>query len=209
MVATNWLKRAVVIAALLALATPGVQASTLNVVGGGLEAGNLNYGCPTAPGTCSGAAQDYTLATNAVALGTITINPAGTEIDIALTVAVANFSGSGGPISFGPVTYLAHLSGPSVITTPTSIDSGFGTGTVSGNVNGNPFSIAAASVGISCTYPGGVGQCGVNFGEGGFSNVLGHDWRHQFNVTVALPEPTTALLIALGLAGLAIRARSP
>jgi hypothetical protein len=208
MVATNWLKRVVVVAGLLAISTTGARALTLNVTGGGLEAGNQNYGCPTAPGTCSLAAQDYTLTGPAIAVGTITINPAGTEIDIALSVASANFTGSGAPISFGPVTYLAHLSGASVITGPGSIDSGFGTGTVSGSVNADPFSVAAANVSISCDFPGGTGQCGVSFGESGFTNVLGNDWRHTFNVTVALPEPSTALLALFGLAGLALRARA-
>jgi hypothetical protein len=82
---------------------------------------------------------------------------------------------------------------------------------VTGDVNGSPFAIAAASVSISCDYPGGTGQCGISFGESGFSNVLGNDWRHMFNVTVQavpVPEPTTGLLIGLGLAGLALRARS-
>ena len=210
MVATNWLKRAAVVAGLLAISATGAQALTLNVTGGGLEAGNQNYGCPTAPGTCSLAAHEYTLTGPAIAVGTITINPAGTEIDIALSVASANFtsSGSGGPISFGPVNYLAHLTGASVVTTPISIDSGFGTGSISGTVNGGALSVAAANVSISCDFPGGTGQCGISFGEGGFTNVLGNDWRHTFNVSVALPEPSAALLALLGLAGFALRARA-
>lgn len=213
MVASKWLGRAAIVAGLLALSTASSQALTLDVTGGGLEADNANYGCPTAPGTCSVAARDYLLTSDALATGTIDINVAGDIIDIELHVASAVFTGSGGPIAFGPITYLATLSGASVSTTPIGpgtggIDSGFGTGSVSGDVNGSPFAVAAASVSISCDYPGGTGQCGISFGESGFTNVEGRDWRHTFNVTVqALPEPTAGLLVALGLAGLALRAR--
>ncbi|MEX2208881.1 MAG: hypothetical protein WEF50_21910 [Myxococcota bacterium] len=213
MVATKWLGRAAIVAGLLAFSTPGAQALTLNVIGGGLEADNANYGCPTAPGTCSVAARDYLLTSDALATGTININAAGDIIDIELHVAGATFTGTGGPITFGPVTYLATLSGPSVSTTPVGpgtggIDSGFGTGSVSGDVNGSPFAVVAAAVSITCEYPGGTGQCGISFGESGFTNVEGRDWRHTFNVSVqALPEPTAGLLVVLGLTALALRLR--
>jgi hypothetical protein len=82
-----------------------------------------------------------------------------------------------------------------------------GFGTVSGDINGSPFAVSPF-VAINCLYPGGAGQCFVTFGEGSFSNLLGHDWKHTFNLTVvALPEPATALLVAFGLAGLLLRAR--
>jgi hypothetical protein len=213
MVATKWLARAAIIAGLFVLATAPAQAVTLNVVSGGLEATNAsNYGCPTAAGTCSLAQRDYALSADALATGTITVNALGTIIDIALYVPSATFTGTGGPVTFGPVTYLATLSA-GVVTTPIGpgvggISSGFGTGSVSGTVNGNPFAVSP-NVSISCSYPGGTGQCGISFGESGFTNVVGRDWRHQFDVTVvaALPEPTTALLVALGLVGLALRSR--
>lgn len=215
MVTTKWLARAATVAGLFALLTTSAQAVTLNIVSGGLGTNvAATYGCPTAAGNCSLAQRDESLLADATAVGSITVNGAGTVVGISLFVGTANFNGTGGPISFGPATYLATLSGASVITTPIGpgtggISSGLGTGTITGNVNGNPFSIPSASVSISCSYPGGTGQCGISFGENGFSNVLGHDWRHQFDVTVvaALPEPTTALLVALGLAGLARRSR--
>ena len=47
MMARRWLRTLGLAAALLALPTAGAQALTLNIVGGGQEAGNLNYGCPT------------------------------------------------------------------------------------------------------------------------------------------------------------------
>ena len=211
MVGIKWLERTVLIAGLLALATTGAQAVTLNITAGGMEATNANYGCPTAPGTCVLAARDYSLVAPAIAIGQIVINPAGTVVAISLSVTSATFSGPGGPISFGPATYLATLSGPSVVTTPIGpgtggISSGFGTGSVSGSANATAFAVSP-NVSISCNYPGGTGQCGITFGEAGFTNVIGHDWRHTFNVTVvqSIPEPTTGLLVVLGLAGLALR----
>ena len=66
MVATKWLARAAMAAGLFALMTTGAGAVTLNVVSGGLEAANANYGCPTAPGNCVLAARDYALASPAI-----------------------------------------------------------------------------------------------------------------------------------------------
>lgn len=212
MVATKWLRRAVLVAGVLAITTTGAQALTLNVTGGGLEADNANYGCPTGAGNCLLAARDYSLVSDAAATGFVSINGAGTILSIELHVAGATFdtTPAGAPVTFGPATYLATITtfsatppGPEV----GGVDYGFGTGSVSGTVNGNPFSESPA-VSISCVYPGGTGQCGITFGESGFSDVLGRDWLHTFNVTVALPEPTTTLLIALGLAGIALRTRS-
>ena len=203
MMARRWLRTLGLAAALLALPTAGAQALTLNIVGGGQEAGNLNYGCPTASGTCGEAARDYSLTAPAAATGSISINDDGTILSIEILSAGSIFdtTPAGSPVSFANVVYEASLT--TFGTSPGSIDFGFGTGSVSGTVNGNPFSVSP-SVSITCLYPG---QCGITFGEGGFTNVLGHDWMHTFNVTVVVPEPAHALLVALGLAGLALRAR--
>jgi hypothetical protein len=212
MVATKWLARAVIVVGLMTLTTAPAQALTLNIVAGGLEADNLNYGCPTAAGICVLAARNYGLAADVTATGSIEIDLTGTIVDIALYVSSATFNptGPGSPITFGPATYLAHLTG--VTTTPIGPGAGgiapkSGTGSVSGDINGSPFSVSPF-VSINCQYPGGAGQCGISFGEAGFTNLLGHDWKHTFNVTVvALPEPATALLVTLGLAGFLLRTR--
>jgi hypothetical protein len=85
---------------------------------------------------------------------------------------------------------------------------GSATGSVEGTAGGNPFSVSPTIVNMQCGIPGGAGTCGLSFRSPGFENVEGHDWVHTFNLTVALPEPTTALLVVLGLAGLALRSRS-
>jgi hypothetical protein len=207
MVATQWLGRAAIIAGLLAFSATAAQALTLNVTSGGLEAGNANYGCPTGAGTCTLAQRNYSLTSDFPAVGTININDAGTILTINLAIGGATFdtSPAGSPISFAAGGYQATLTNFSA--NPTAILFGFGTGSAYGTANGNAFAVSP-SVSISCSFPGGVGQCGVSFGESGFTNVEGHDWLHTFNLTVELPEPTTGLLIGLGLVGLALRARS-
>ena len=203
----HWLKRAAV-AALLVLPAAGAQALTLNVVGGGIEGGTASYGCPTATGTCSIAERDYALVSGGAATGTVSINPAGTLLSIELVVGAALFDDANvltPSSSFSSVTYSATLT--SFGYAGDEISFGLGTGSVSGFVNGNPL-LVSPSVSISCNFPGGTGQCGIAFGEPGFTNVDGRDWRHTFDVTVALPEPASAWLVALGLAGLALRVRA-
>ncbi len=214
--ATKWLHRAVAIAGLWALTTTGASALTLQITSGGLSASNLNYGCPTGSSNCS-LSRDYQLSGLAPATGTIVINDPGTIATISLSIAGATFDplGIGSPIVFGPTTYSATLSGGSLSTTPIGpgtggIDYGFGTGSVTGSADAVGFAVSP-SVNITCAYPGGTGTCGITFSGAAFSGIAGHQWSHTFNVSVAavpLPEPATALLIALAAAGLLIRSRA-
>ena len=106
----------------------------------------------------------------------------------------------------------AAISGASLSTTPVGpgtggIDYGFGTGSVSGTANLSAFGVTP-SVNITCSYPSGIGTCGITFGRTGFTGVEGHAWVHTFNVSVvALPEPATALLVVFAAAGLLLRSR--
>jgi len=211
MVASSWLSRALAVGGLWLLATAGAGAVTLQVVSGGLSATNLNYGCPTGSANCS-ISKDYQLAALAVAAGTIVINPAGTVATISLSIAGATFNpiAPGSPITFGPTTYTGTVSG--LISTPigpgTGSAQGFGTGTVDGTVNSLAFS-ETPNVAINCSYPSGTGTCGIKFGSVGFTDDAAHDWVHTFDLTVTslVPEPTVALLAAIGVAGLLARRR--
>jgi hypothetical protein len=81
---------------------------------------------------------------------------------------------------------------------------GPGAGSVSGTVEGNPFAVLPQISILNC----GGGVCGITFGKTGFTNVEGHDWVHTFNVNVVVPEPMSAVLVALGVAGMLLRSRS-
>ena len=106
MVATKWLARAAIVAGLFALLTTGAQAVTLNVAGGGLgkNVATRTYGCPTAAGNCSLAQRDDIASGGRDGASARSRSTrAGTVIGISLVVGTANFTGTGGPISFGPV----------------------------------------------------------------------------------------------------------
>ena len=211
--ATKWLHRVVTIAGLWALSTTGASALTLQIISGGLSATNLNYACPTGSANCS-VSRDFELSALAPASGSIVIDNTGTVATISLSIAGATFDpiGAGSPIVFGATSYSATISGASLSTTPVGpgtggIDYGFGTGSVSGTANLSAFGVTP-SVNITCSYPSGIGTCGITFGRTGFTGVEGHDWVHTFNVSVvALPEPATALLVVFAAAGLLLRSR--
>ena len=211
--ATKWLHRVVTIAGLWALSTTGASALTLQIISGGLSATNLNYACPTGSANCS-VSRDFELSALAPASGSIVIDNTGTIATISLSIAGATFDpiGAGSPIVFGATSYSATISGASLSTTPVGpgtggIDYGFGTGSVSGTANLSAFGVTP-SVNITCRYPSGIGTCRLTFGRTGFTGVEGHDWVHTFNVSVvALPEPATALLVALAAGLLLLRSR--
>jgi hypothetical protein len=206
---TRWMNRALAAAGLWALSTTGAFALTLQIVGGGMTATNLNYGCPTGAANCQ-TGSDFSLTSAANAAGSIVINDAGTLATITLEVGSVSFTptGGGSPIVFGPVTYTGTAS---VFSTSSSITGlAPGAGVVTGNVNTTPFLVYPSIFNLNCAIPGGTGQCGLTFGRTGFTGVAGHDWVHTFNVTVStvpVPEPATALLVAFGVAGLLLRSR--
>jgi MYXO-CTERM domain-containing protein len=196
-----------------ALAAPFIFNGVVVVSGGGLIAPNANYGCPAGSANCL-TSLDFQLVSSTPASGVIEEGyQPGSSLEvgwISLQIASVTFaptSGSGPNIEFTNLDYEAfvpvqHLS---------LIQSGPGTGTITGMVNGTPFSTASAVYNLACAGSGGGlgfhGQCGVAFGPQLFT-ADGHDWLNTFNVTtVAGPEPELAALVLLGLTGLALRRR--
>lgn len=195
---SKMLNKVVMAASLWALSTTGAWA--LSITSGGLTATNANYGCPTGSPLCQSNA-DYTLSAPANATGSIELNLAGTIATVNMFVSSVTFAptGAGSPITFTGVTYTGTVNVFSVGDVISSL--GPGTSTVSGTVNGNPFSVSPQLAILNCAG----GLCGVTFGKTGFTNVESHDWVHTFNVGV--PEPASALLVLLGVAGLVVRMR--
>ena len=132
--------------------------------------------------------------------------------DIVVTGAVATLSldvasvlfvptGAGSNLEFTNV----HYSGTVNVFSTASIVSqiGFATGSVSGLLDGNPFTAAALVTNLTCATDTFGGSCSVMFGPGGFS-AGGQDWLHTFDVLVKvqipLPEPSLALLALLAAA---------
>jgi len=208
--ATKWLNRALLGAGLLALSTTGAWALpvTLTVVGQGIVATNLTYGCPTGSVNCLASA-DFSLAAPAAATGTIGINAAGTIASIDLHVASATFDDPVALVSvtFAGVDYTGDVAiqtfGPGLYFQNVAVLS---SGTVDGTANTIAFTRSPGISNLNCAVVGGAGQCGFTFGSSGFTNVSGQDWAHTFNVTV-IPEPASALLVALGMLGSLLRAR--
>ncbi|MGH9887153.1 MAG: PEP-CTERM sorting domain-containing protein [bacterium] len=196
-------------ASLWALSTTGAWALSLTITSGGLTAANANYGCPTGSSLCQTNA-DFALSAPANASGTIDINAAGTIATINLYVGSVSFSptGAGSPITFAAATYSGTvnvLSGTGFVSSV-----GPGAGSLSGTVGGSPFSASPSISILNCSVSGSTALCGITFGKAGFTNVADHDWVHTFNVSATsnpVPEPTTALLVVLGAAGLLFRAR--
>jgi hypothetical protein len=188
------------------LATAPSFATTLNVTAQGLVATNANYGCPTGSANCQ-TSLDFQLAGPAAATGSISTNAAGTLATISLDVASATFSPVPGPGSNDVFTNVHYAGTVSVFTTASVISQlSPATGSVSGLLNGTPFTSSSLVLNLTCALSGGTGQCGVAFGPQSFT-VGGQDWLHTFNVVVVTPEPATAMLLCLGLAGLALHRR--
>lgn len=197
--------------ALLLLATsPALAVTNLVVSQDGLTAPHANYGCPAGSADCF-TAMDFQLTGRGDATGSIVLNDAGNLVTISMDIASVSFASvpSGGPTD---VFTNVHYSGTvSVFSTATIISQlSPGTGTVSGLLNGTPFSTPSAVYNLTCALGGITGQCGVAYGPDNFV-AGGQNWLHTFDVLVKpstpAPEPTTLLLVLLGAAGLTLRRR--
>ncbi len=178
-------------------------ALALSVGGPGLDAG---FGCPSGSGTCA-ASQTFSLDAIAAATGSIDFD--GSTLDISLTVAQSDFSGSGGAVTFTNTTYVATgvtgmVGGNTVTLVPFT-----GSVDVDGTLDGVGFNDLAPITTGACTLVGGeLSTCGITFGQTGFTLTADGaptDFVHTFNLT--LPEPGTAMLMALAVVGLGRRFR--
>jgi hypothetical protein len=212
----------------LVLALPASAATiNLTVSSGGIDSSNTRT-CSTS--ACTAAIWSLGSGESYAATGTIAIDTTLNTMTIALAVAtsVIDASGAQTPTDLG-ASSLAFTGGTYTAVVGVT-PSGGGTYTINAGQSaavaftlvqavgagaGAPVSIGAVRLTGSCLVTGGTGQCGLIFGSqgttpfqvggagfGGYSRFV----RHTFNVGV-VPEPTTLLLVAVGLTGLAIRSR--
>jgi hypothetical protein len=164
--------------------------------------------------SCSAASQVFTLSGGAAeVLGTITIDTALLRLSFDLSTTVSHTGSSNGvsTVEFSPVNYdatdlvLSALGGGlfSIVSPSTAAITG---SLVEDAVPVGPFSAPTARVTGQCQVFSGSALCGLTFGGIGFpvgigDPDLGHFFRHTMNLT-AVPEPTSAVLLGLGIAGL-------
>ena len=196
--------------ALWLLATSSAfAATTLYVTQNGLTAPNANYGCPAGSLNCL-TSLDFQLLGHADATGTIVLDDTGTIATISMDVASATFAPSSGVGPNMVFTNVHYAGSVSVFSTSTIISQlGPGSGTVTGSLDGNPFSTSSAVYNLTCAISSGSGQCGVAYGPQSFE-AGGQDGLHTvavFVTTTPLPEPSTLLFGLLGAAGLTLRRR--
>jgi hypothetical protein len=204
-----WNRIAIALGACLLACAPALASTILNVTQNGLTAPNANYGCPAGSANCL-TSLDFQLTGTGAATGSIVLNSAGTLATISMDVASVTFATVPGGGTSDVFTNV-HYSGTVSVFSTASVISQLapGTGTVSGNLNGNPFSSDSAVYNLSCAISGATGQCGVAYGPQTFT-VDGQNWLHTFDVVVTpvtTPEASTLLLVLLGAAGLTLRRR--
>jgi MYXO-CTERM domain-containing protein len=183
---------------------------TFGVTAGGLNAPNANYGCPAGSADCLAAQNELLAGPSSTATGTLTVTDvgAGTQAHISLDVASVSFNGIPG-VPNANFTNLHYDATVSVFSTASVVSQlAPGTGTITGTLNGTPFTTPSAALNLTCAITGTTGQCGMAFGPGQFT-AGGDNWLHTFALVIAqpVPEAGTAAVVLLGLAGLVLSRR--
>jgi len=206
---------------------PAVGASVLTISGGGLTAQDVNFTCLSSEAGLCNSAKEQQLDGVATVTGTITVAGGFAVFDLDLVLAtflkVPSTSGSVETLVFKSMHYTATA--PIFIIGPFDTFILFGAPPV-GAVTGTYDTFGAAAVpldvgvaisetptasNVGCTLTAtNVGGCSITFGfPRDFDLSLdgsSHDLQHVFNLAIApVPEPTTALLLLLAVAGLAAR----
>jgi hypothetical protein len=160
----------------------------------------------------------YNLSASAPVSGTFGIT--GLTLDFSIVLAAANLTSIDGAITsvdFSNVNYLGSVSvvdggsGNFSIATQTASMSGTLTPNGAGSpvvFGQSPDPLLPVDVSGTCNAAGNILTCGLIFGTGGFDLIVDGNqrfFRHTVDITGVIPEPSTALLLGLGLSALAIR----
>lgn len=199
-----------VVAGLAAVLVGGsAQALTVSSASVGNAKGCLNQSCTS---------QTLTFGSSSGG-GTGTLGIAANTLTFSITLASTTLVPISGPddngvtqLVFSGTTYSGSAAlnplGGGVYTVSSGSASIAGTQTPSGAGTAGPFSAADALLSGSCVDSGASISCGITFGA---ANDFDFDvngqtryFSHTMNVTAVVPEPATAALFGLGLAGLGI-----
>ena len=207
------------------------QALTLPIVGLGVDVGRTCL--PSAP-SCS-AAPEFTLGANVTTTGAFDYTPLGGGAGtMDITLSLADFSMAGtGPDGVEEIVFSGiqiSVPGWSTFDPLDDLSSIFGLGTGTATITGSYTQLDGSSgvvvgatainqvvdaTSLNCLLsPAGVGQCGVSFGSSrdfqisvGSANAETQDVQLTGNFLL-VPEPSTALLVGLGLVVTGMRRRA-